>query len=194
MNKNGIQGLSDMIKKKNNRPDKRNLYLSDEGYIDPQSDAAQGMSEGDLRVRERSKEEKLFKLRNPNMFVSDKRLLIRNLPSAMKKGELRQLCVKAVKDRATKSKAKVVQCKIVYEGRGDQAALKSTNRGFIEFQEPSDAMACLRQLNNNPEIKDFSLQKRPIVEFAIEDSRKVSQLQHRETVRKEKEGASPPMS
>jgi hypothetical protein len=39
--------------------------------------------------------------------------------------------------------------------------------GFVEFAEHSHAIAALRELNNNPTI--FSKDRRPIVEFAIED-------------------------
>jgi nucleolar protein 4 len=55
---------------------------------------------------------------------------------------------------------------------------KSKGIGFVEFDSHADALACLRMLNNNPEAflnpkKDNSaaktVDKRPIVEFAIEN-------------------------
>ena len=178
LNRNGIQDLSDMIKKKTNRPDKRNLYLADEGYIDPSSAAAEGMSEGDARARERSHKEKLEKLKNPNMYVSTTRLMIRNLPPEMKKGELRLLCVKAVKERATKARPKVVQAKILYsEKERGRKVLQSSGRGFVEFEDHEHSLTCLRAMNNNPNF--FSTQKRPIVEFAIENSQIVAKLKKR---------------
>ena len=168
LNRNGIQDLSDQIKKKTNRPDKRNLYLADEGYIDPQSGAGQGMSEGDQKARERSHSEKLEKLKNPNMFVSTTRLMIRNLPSDMTKGQLRALCVKAIRERATKARPKVTQCKIMYHENPNTKVLKSSERGFIEFTDHEHAICCLRMLNNNPNT--FKRNRRPIVEFAIENT------------------------
>jgi nucleolar protein 4 len=53
---------------------------------------------------------------------------------------------------------------------------KSRGVGFVEFEEHEHALACLRQLNNNPNV--VSPQKRPIVEFAIE-SIKVLKLRER---------------
>lgn len=43
----------------------------------------------------------------------------------------------------------------------------SKGLGFIEFADPEHALAALRQLNNNPTA--FTPDKRPIVEFAIEN-------------------------
>ena len=46
---------------------------------------------------------------------------------------------------------------------------RSVGYGFVEFTEHSSALTALRTINNNPEILGPS--KRPIVEFALEDSR-----------------------
>ncbi|QDZ17654.1 RNA-binding domain-containing protein [Chloropicon primus] len=184
LNKNGIQDLSDQIKRKTNRPDKRNLYLADEGHIDPESGAGEGMSEGDLRARERSHREKLEKLKNPNMFVSKTRLMIRNLPREMTKGQLRALCIKAVKERATKARPKVTQCKIMYTENPNTKVLKSSERGFIEFTDHEHAICCLRMLNNNPST--FTVSRRPIVEFAVENTLKVQKLKKRASTASEK--------
>lgn len=43
--------------------------------------------------------------------------------------------------------------------------------GFLEFEKHDHAVACLRQLNNNPNA--FTHDRRPIIEFAI-DNVKVS--------------------
>lgn len=160
----GETGIQDLKKKKlsgGKRPDKRNLHLTDEGYIDPKSEAARGMSEGDLQTRERSQREKTTKLRNPNFYCSDTRLMIRNIPKEMTKKQLKKLCVNAVKERATQAKPKIVQTKIL-EGGG---------RGFVEFGKAEWAMCCLRSLNNNPTASGgFTKSKRPIVEFAVENA------------------------
>ena len=50
----------------------------------------------------------------------------------------------------------------------DAGAAKSRGVGFVEFEEHEHALACLRQLNNNPNV--VSPLKRPIVEFAIENA------------------------
>ena len=171
LDKSGIQDLSDHIRGKANRGDKRNLYLKDEGYIAPDSSAAFGMSETDLGIRERSQKEKTEKLKSPNNYVSKTRLLIRNLPSELTKNQLRALCLKAVRERATKAKPKIVQCKILYEEHPTKKTLKSSERGFVEFEEHEHAVCCLRMLNNNPTT--FAKSRRPIVEFAIENALKL---------------------
>ncbi len=48
---------------------------------------------------------------------------------------------------------------------------KSKGIGFVEFAEHEHALCALRQLNNNP--APFGKEKRPIVEFAIENVKTV---------------------
>ena len=49
--------------------------------------------------------------------------------------------------------------------------LKSRCRGFVQFCEHDHALATLRQLNSNPHV--FGTERRPIVEFAIENAKMV---------------------
>jgi RNA recognition motif-containing protein len=49
----------------------------------------------------------------------------------------------------------------------DTGEAKSRGVGFVEFDEHEHALACLRQLNNNPSV--VTALRRPIVEFAIEN-------------------------
>lgn len=69
--------------------------------------------------------------------------------------------------------------KVSWSGRG---------YGFVEFGHHGHALACLRELNNNVAYCDFSMShanqdpgKRPrlIVEFSLEDTRKVNLLKKR---------------
>lgn len=48
---------------------------------------------------------------------------------------------------------------------------RSLGYGFVDFTEHSHSLATLRHLNNNPE--PFGPEKRPIVEFSLEDRRKL---------------------
>lgn len=48
----------------------------------------------------------------------------------------------------------------------DAGQAKSRGVGFVEFAEHEHALACLRQLNNNPSV--VSATRRPVVEFAVE--------------------------
>jgi nucleolar protein 4 len=45
----------------------------------------------------------------------------------------------------------------------------SRGMGFVEFLQHEDALAALRAMNNNPTI--FGKDRRPIVEFALDDAR-----------------------
>jgi nucleolar protein 4 len=64
-----------------------------------------------------------------------------------------------------------VQCTVLRDmARLDDAGQpKSRCAGFVEFTEHEHALACLRQLNNNPSV--VSALRRPIVEFAVENVR-----------------------
>jgi nucleolar protein 4 len=55
---------------------------------------------------------------------------------------------------------------------------KSKGFGFVAFVEHIHALKALRHLNNNPNI--FTPQKRPIVEFSIENKVALNKKKHRE--------------
>ncbi|CAG2121699.1 unnamed protein product, partial [Medioppia subpectinata] len=102
--------------------DKRNLYLAKEGLIYPESPAAEGVSQTDLKKR---------------------------------------LAARVMCDRH----------------KNDQKFGKSKGFGFIAFTEHIHALKALRQLNNNPNI--FTSDKRPIVEFSIENKVALNKKKHR---------------
>lgn len=54
---------------------------------------------------------------------------------------------------------------------------KSKGFGFVEFAEHGHALRAMRHLNNNPEI--FSNDKRPIVEFSIENKVMINRKKYR---------------
>ncbi|XP_017695390.1 PREDICTED: RNA-binding protein 28, partial [Lepidothrix coronata] len=60
------------------------------------------------------------------------------------------------------------QCRVMRELRGQGQSL---GFAFVEFEAHEEALGALRRLNNNPEL--FGPHKRPIVEFALEDRRKL---------------------
>lgn len=53
----------------------------------------------------------------------------------------------------------------------DKERGKTQCRGFVEFSEHEHALAALRQLNANPYV--FTSESRPIIEFAVENIKKV---------------------
>ncbi|KAG7251387.1 hypothetical protein CRUP_001787, partial [Coryphaenoides rupestris] len=59
----------------------------------------------------------------------------------------------------------------------------SLGYGFVQFQYSDHALTTLRYLNNNPEV--FGPNKRPIVEFSLEDGRKLKLKEQRQQKNKE---------
>ncbi|XP_066541052.1 RNA-binding protein 28 [Hoplias malabaricus] len=148
----------------------RNLYLAREGLIRAGTKAAEGVSESDMAKRSRFEDLKRAKLKDVNVFVSRTRLCIHNLPRTVDRQRLIQLCLSAA---GGGKKARITECHVMYDRkpvRGEVTG-RSLGYGFVEFKEHEHALQALRNLNNNPTI--FSPNKRPIVEFSLEDSRKL---------------------
>ncbi len=150
--------------------DRRNFYLAREGEVLDDSPAAVGVSEQDMDKRRRAAQEKVAKLQNPNFSISSTRLHIRNIPANMDEKTLRSLCVAEVSSRTGKrpevKQARLLRDSTRLDGAGQQ---RSRGMGFVDFVRHQDALAALRALNNNPTI--FGKERRPIVEFALEDAR-----------------------
>uniref|UniRef100_G3PGG6 RNA-binding protein 28 n=1 Tax=Gasterosteus aculeatus aculeatus TaxID=481459 RepID=G3PGG6_GASAC len=148
----------------------RNLYLAREGLIRPGTKAAEGVPEADMVKRTRFEEIKRTKLRAINVFVSKNRLCVHNLPKSVDDKKLKALCLQAVKGNKG---VRLTECRVMYDKRPvkGQAMGKSLGYGFVQFQDHEHALSTLRYLNNNPDI--FGAHKRPIVEFSLEDSKKL---------------------
>ncbi|GIY87284.1 RNA-binding protein 28 [Caerostris extrusa] len=146
------------------KSDKRNLNLLRVGLIMPDSEESEGVSKSDMAKRTQLEIIKKQKLRNVNFFVSDKRLLIHNLPRDYTDNKLRQLFKKAAGHGAVLTEVRVMK----EFKKTDTAGLPlSKGYGFVSFDKHEDALRALNELNNNPNI--FTSNKRPIVEFSIEN-------------------------
>nr|XP_045016826.1 RNA-binding protein 28 [Jaculus jaculus] len=148
----------------------RNLYLAREGLIRAGTKAAEGVSVADMAKRERFELLKHQKLKNQNIFVSQTRLCLHNLPKAVDDKQLRQLLLNAT--RGEKG-VHIKECRVMRDLKAVHGKTKGLSLGyaFAEFQAHEHALRALRHINNNPEI--FGPQKRPIVEFSLEDRRKL---------------------
>ncbi|XP_011355563.1 RNA-binding protein 28 [Pteropus vampyrus] len=148
----------------------RNLYLAREGLIRAGTKAAEGVSAADMAKRERFELLKHQKLKDQNIFVSRTRLCLHNLPKAVDDTQLRKLLLNA--SRGEKG-VRIKECRVMRDLRGVHGKIKGQSLGyaFAEFQEHEHALRALRHINNNPDI--FGPQKRPIVEFSLEDRRKL---------------------
>lgn len=173
----------------------RNLYLAREGLIRAGTKAAEGVPEADMIKRTRFEEIKRAKLRDIKVFVSKTRLCVHNLPKSVDNKKLKALCLQAVKGSKG---VRITECRVMYDKKPEKGQVmgQSLGYGFVQFQDHEHALSTLRYLNNNPDI--FGSHKRPIVEFSLEDSRKLKikelrQQKNKEFFRKQpfKGGAKP---
>ncbi|XP_024619105.1 RNA-binding protein 28 [Neophocaena asiaeorientalis asiaeorientalis] len=148
----------------------RNLYLAREGLIRAGTKAAEGVSAADMAKRERFELLKHQKLKDQNIFVSRTRLCLHNLPKAVDDKQLRKLLLNAT---GGEKGVRIKECRVMRGLKGAHGKIHGQSLGyaFAEFQEHEHALAALRHINNNPEV--FGPQKRPIVEFSLEDRRKL---------------------
>ncbi|XP_025721355.1 RNA-binding protein 28 isoform X2 [Callorhinus ursinus] len=148
----------------------RSLYLAREGLIRAGTKAAEGVSAADMAKRERFELLKHQKLKDQNIFVSQTRLCLHNLPKGVDDKKLRKLLLNAT--RGEKG-VRLKECRVMRDLKGVYGKVKGQSLGyaFAEFREHEHALTALRHINNNPEI--FGPLKRPIVEFSLEDRRKL---------------------
>eukprot|EP00092_Neocalanus_flemingeri_P030909 GFUD01033566.1.p1 GENE.GFUD01033566.1~~GFUD01033566.1.p1 ORF type:complete len:687 (+),score=279.62 GFUD01033566.1:75-2135(+) len=160
--------------------DNRNLYLAREGIIREGTAAAEGVSETDMTRRKVLEKQKKNLLKNLNMFVSSNRLCVRNLPSYVDDSKLRTIFAKEVP-----KSARITEAKVMKDMTGVTAGqIKSKEFGFVTFEKHEDALLALRNVNNNPKI--FTSERRPVVEFSIENRKALLARQKRLEKSKEK--------
>lgn len=160
--------------------DRRRLFLVQEALIRPASDAAKKFwSPADIAEREAFIKSRMKDLRiNPNFVISNERLSLRHLPTALDEAQLREVMQTAVdgalqlirggkaagllseeegRENALKAKPRIVQVKIVRASEKDKAAAgpkddvrigRSKGYGFVQWSQPSHALAVLRYLTN----------------------------------------------
>jgi nucleolar protein 4 len=171
-------------KNTNHEQDKRNLYLANIGLLSEEE--LQAISPDDRKKRLKLHQERTAKLKDLGFFVSKTRLSIRNVPHNLNDSDLKKICKECVKLSGSRS-GLIKQVKILKtekEGKfGPSGILRSMGSAFVEFERHEDAMNCLKIMNNHPTI--FGKQdRRPIVDFAIENSHILKKRQERKTALK----------
>ncbi|EAY92216.1 hypothetical protein OsI_13935 [Oryza sativa Indica Group] len=163
----------ELEKAKNEVEDRRNLYLTKEGEILAGTPAAEGVSDADMNKRSWLARRKAEMLQSPKFHVSKTRLIIYNLPKTMTINDVKKLCREAVISRAHKQNPVIRKVNILKNEKKSSSTAQKHSRGvaFVDFQEHEHALVALRVLNNNPET--FGAERRPIVEFALENVEKV---------------------
>ncbi|KAJ4813007.1 RNA-binding protein 28 [Rhynchospora pubera] len=127
-------------------------------------------------------------LQSPKFHVSKTRLIIYNLPKNMTPKDVKKLCIDAVLSRASKQRPVINKVDILKNDKkkGETRANKhSRGVAFVDFKEHQHAIVALRVLNNNPET--FGPDRRPIVEFALENIEKLRLQTMRKESAKEKQ-------
>ncbi|CAN8063511.1 unnamed protein product [Agarophyton chilense] len=190
--------------RKNTDSDPRNLRLASVGHIILDSKEARGLSPDDVSRRAKAEKDKQTKLeRNPNAFVSEMRLSVRNLPRECDEKALKQIFLLGAQEKNTQTKEeasigypKITHVKIVRDAERHD---RSKGYGFVQFSEHGHALQALLHLNNNPRMIEWLIKKKPralridearadllrkqwrnrrlIVEFAVEDKRIVQVLE-----------------
>ncbi|KAH8042626.1 hypothetical protein HPB51_024858 [Rhipicephalus microplus] len=146
--------------KKKQKKDRRNLYLAREGLVRPGTEAAQGVSPQDMTKRAKLQARKCKLLANLHYFVSPTRLSVHNLPPSVDDRKLRALFLENAPHGARITEARVMR-------NLKSPTAESYGYGFVTFTKHEDALAALRELNNNPGT--FGPKKRPIIEFCLEN-------------------------
>lgn len=157
-------------KKKKEEKDSRNLYLAREGLIREGSLAAGGVSGSDMEKRLQVERWKKNILKNLHMFVSPTRLCVRNIPLHFNDAKLKTAFSKYVSPGAKINESKIIRDMKKLDPKTSIGLSKEY--GFISFSKHEDALTALRNLNNNPDA--FTKDKRPIVEFSIENKTAVN--------------------
>ncbi|CAH8599554.1 unnamed protein product [Heterobilharzia americana] len=152
----------------------RNLHLASVGIIRPGTAEAKDLSKEDLARRDGLLREKKMKLTDPNYFISDIRLCLRNLPLSVSDNDLKSVCYKFVKDK----KCKISECRIMRNLQPGRQQYRSLGYAFVTFDNHENAMKVLNGLNNNPNAFPPS-NRRPIVEFSVENLRALQLKQKR---------------
>ncbi|CAH8600282.1 unnamed protein product [Schistosoma margrebowiei] len=166
----GFIGPADAIKQKG-----RNLHLASIGIIRPGSSEAEGLSKEDLARRDALLREKKKKLTDPNYFISDVRLCLRNLPLHVSDDDLKSACMKFLKKSTDH---RILECRIMRNLQPGRQQYRSLGYGFVAFTNHENALSVLYGLNNNPNAFPPS-NRRPIVEFSLENMRALQLKQKR---------------
>ena len=155
------------------KDDRRNMRLAKEGVILRGSPEAVGLSAADLDRREASWNEKKKRLQNPNFFVSNTRVSVRNLAKEVDSKILKDFFLKACSGSICetkgkgKRKQKVLKAKLVTELNSKGEAV-SKGFGFVEFDDEEAALKAIRTIVD-PTSPMLLCGRRPMVEFSVEN-------------------------
>ncbi|QSL65514.1 hypothetical protein MERGE_002827 [Pneumocystis wakefieldiae] len=172
--------------------DKRNIFLLNEGYIDPKSPLYELLSETDRNMRNQSliQRKKLLE-KNPSLYISLTRLSIRNIPKDISDKELkalaREACLNFAKEVKENKRMPLTREEKLRDGNPEKNGHKR-GYGFIEYVGHRWALMGLRWLNGRKisSKKNKEIKKRLIVEFALENINVIKRRQERQEKERKK--------
>mmetsp|Transcript_4447 Transcript_4447/g.10322 ORF Transcript_4447/g.10322 Transcript_4447/m.10322 type:complete len:685 (+) Transcript_4447:68-2122(+) len=157
------------------------MHLLNVGDIPETSPRWENLSKSEQRQRREGQKERKWRINNSNFAIHPQRLSIRNLPTFIDANRLREAVVKHLaqtgpgekKERLKLAQEAIVKASLVRddERRTESGERRSKGYGFMAFKDHDTAMKTLEFLNDNPTV--FGGSRRPIVEFAVEDKRKL---------------------
>ncbi|CAE8601532.1 unnamed protein product [Polarella glacialis] len=160
------------------------MHLLNVGDISETSENWNNLSKSEQRQRQAGRKERKWRINNPNFTIHPQRLAIRNLPMHIDATQLRQKMAEHLaekmgsegtgkKIRMKEAQDAIIQASLVRdtERKNDKGERRSKGFGFIAFKDHAHAMAGLQYLNDNSRV--FGGLRRPIVEFAVDDKRKL---------------------
>jgi len=183
-----IDKLSEKQTTKEKKAEERRqwMHLLNVGKISETSEKYQKLSKSEQRQREASAKERKYRINNPNFAIDPLRLSIRNLPRSVDVAKLRAAVEQNLrkvlggatkKERRKASEAAIQKVSLVLDKdrKTEEGQRRSKGFGFVAFKDHQSAMKTLEFLNDNSSV--FGGSKRPIVEFAVEDKRKLRMQQ-----------------
>ncbi|CAE7612497.1 unnamed protein product, partial [Symbiodinium sp. CCMP2456] len=201
--------LSDKTKMKGQASKERRtwMHLLNVGDIPETSPRWDNLSKSEQRQRIEGQKERKWRINNSNFAIHPQRISIRNLPTFVDANKLREAIVKHLahspsgvdaggrKERLKAAQQAIVKASMVRddERRTEAGERRSKGYGFVTFKDHDSAMKALEFLNDNPTV--FGGSRRPIVEFAVEDKRKLrmqEELRQRYEEKLKKKGSSGP--
>eukprot|EP00913_Durusdinium_trenchii_P007813 g7334.t1 len=172
------------------------LHLLHVGDIPETSPKWQNLSKSEQRQREEGRKERKWRINNPNFAIHPQRLSVRNLPTFVDANKLREAVLKNLvqtskegkkQDRLKQAREAILKAILVRdsERRSEDGERRSKGFGFIAFKEKPLAFFRVAVLHAAVEAKHCQAQgltvfggaRRPIVEFAVEDKRKLRMLE-----------------
>lgn len=168
-----INSLEELIE--SDKQGKRNLQLSIKGLY--KSTDKMVKNNMDKSQREIHENQKLAKLKNPNTFVSDTKIFIKNVDRTLNENQVKSCVFETLGlKKITRKILKKTQLYFDVETNNFNGSL------HLEFIKPEDALSFITNIESDDKTYSlFNMKRVPIIEFALENAQKV--LKHEQILK-----------